>query len=98
MYAFLVVFHGADIKNKWFNTRNCTVCQFSVGITTLEALLGLNRGGGGMLDLELIFGLFEIKMAPFTPAFLTPDLINASNKINEELEPVEKGPLRYAGP
>ena len=52
MYVYLVVFHGAELKNKCFNTWNCTVCPFSVGIATLEAFLGLIQGGGGMLDLE----------------------------------------------
>ena len=49
MYVFLVVFHGGELKNKCFNAWNCTVCPFSVGI---EVFLGLNQGGGGMLDLE----------------------------------------------
>ena len=52
MYVYLVVFHGAELKNKCFNAWNCTVCPFSVGITTLEAFLGLKQRGDGMLDLE----------------------------------------------
>ena len=62
MYVFLVVFDGAELKNKCFNTWNWIVCPFSVGFTTLEAFLGLNQGGGGMLDLELIFS--KKKFAP----------------------------------
>ena len=55
MYVFLVVFHGAELKNKCFNAWNCTVCPFSVGI---EVFLGLNQGGGGMLDLALLQNSF----------------------------------------
>ena len=49
MYVYLVVLHGAGLKNKCFNAWNSTVCPFSVGI---EAFLGRNQGGGGILDLE----------------------------------------------
>ena len=56
MYVYLVVFHGAELKNKCFSTWNCTVCPFSVGI---GVLLGLNQGDSGMLDLEF----FEKKIS-----------------------------------
>ena len=61
MYVFLVVFHCAELKNKCFITWNCTVCPFSVRITTLEAFLRLNRGSGGMLNLEFFQKFFFSK-------------------------------------
>ena len=42
--CFLVVFHGVELENKCFNTWNCTVCPFSVGITTLEAFFRAKSG------------------------------------------------------
>ena len=70
MHVVLVVFHGAELKNKCFNTWNCTVCPFSVGITTLEAFLGLNQGGGGMLDLEFFKKKFFFRKKFFAPKFI----------------------------
>ena len=52
MYVYLVVFHGAELKNECFNTWNCTVWPLSVGFTTPGHFLGQNQGGCGMLDLE----------------------------------------------
>ena len=57
MYVFLVVFHGAELKNKCFDAWNCTVCPFSVGN---EVFLGLNQGGG-MLDLEFFQKKFSLQ-------------------------------------
>ena len=36
VYVYLVVFHGAELESKCFNTWNCIVCPFLVGITTLR--------------------------------------------------------------
>ena len=59
MNVYLVVFHGVELKNKCFSTWNCTACPFSGGI---EVFLGLNQGGGGMLDLELLKMFFLEKI------------------------------------
>ena len=70
MYVYLVVFDGVELKNKCFNTWNCIVCPFSVGI---EAFLWLNQGGGGMLDLKF----FEKKnffQKNFAPKFILSDV------------------------
>ena len=36
-------------------------------------------------EINTAFSIFETKMALFTPVLLTPDLINAPNKITAEL-------------
>ena len=52
------------VLNSKINVLTPETVPFSVGITTLEAFLGLNRGGGGMLDLEFLKKNFKKLFAP----------------------------------
>ena len=57
-------FYGAELKNKCFNSWNCTVCPFAVGI---EAFLGLNQGGWWNVGLGIFWKFFQKN---FTPRFI----------------------------
>ena len=50
MYAFLVVFHGAELKNKCFIPETTPFVHFQQVSRPLRRFLGLNQGGGGMWD------------------------------------------------
>ena len=60
MYVYLVVFYGAELKNKCFNTQNCTVRGFSVGF---EIPRGLKVSKYPKLPVTLIRSFYFPKLA-----------------------------------